>query len=120
MKFESTARLINRIGRCRIMIAGTFHGAVFALGQGIPVIALAKSIEYQNKLTGLTIEFGQEGCQVIRLHDENMPQKLADAIDTAWAMSDQLRPHLLQQAKRQIELSLAAYQKIYNLVESRR
>ncbi len=119
MKFESTTHLINRISRCRIMIAGTFHGAVFALGQGIPVIALAKSVEYQNKLTGLTTEFGQEGCQVIHLHEADMPQKLAHAIETAWLAADQLRPHLLQQAKRQIDLSLAAYEKIYDLVETR-
>lgn len=119
MKFESTTHLINRISRCRIMIAGTFHGAVFALGQGIPVVALAKSIEYQNKLTGLTTEFGQEGCQVIHLHEPDMPQKLAHAIDAVWSAADQLRPQLLQQAKRQIDMSLTAYQKIYDLVEIR-
>lgn len=119
MRFESTTHLINRISRCRIMIAGTFHGAVFALSQGIPVVALAKSVEYQNKLTGLTTEFGQEGCQVIHLHEADMPQKLAHAIDAAWSAAEQLRPHLLQQAKRQIDMSLAAYQKIYDLVETR-
>jgi colanic acid/amylovoran biosynthesis protein len=119
IKFESTMHLINRISRCRIMIAGTFHGAVFALGQGIPVIALAKSVEYQNKLTGLTTEFGKEGCQVIHLQGDDFQQKLADAIDFAWESAEQLRPHLLEQAKRQIDLGYAAYQKIYDLVETK-
>ncbi len=120
MRFESTAHLINRISRCRMMITGTFHGAVFALGQGIPVIALAKSVEYTNKLVGLTTEYGEEGCQVIDLSAANMPQKLEEVIERAWTEADRLRPSLLQQSKRQIDLGQAAYQKIYDLVEMRR
>jgi polysaccharide pyruvyl transferase WcaK-like protein len=44
-KFESASAIIDRISHCRIMITGTFHGAVFALSQGIPVIGLANSVE---------------------------------------------------------------------------
>ncbi|HUM67659.1 MAG TPA: polysaccharide pyruvyl transferase family protein [Chloroflexota bacterium] len=120
MRFESTAHLINRISRCRIMITGTFHGAVFALGQGIPVIALAKSVEYTNKLAGLTTEFGEEGCQIINLNEDNVAQQMGAAIDFAWSAAERLRPYLLQQAKRQIDLGYIAYQKIYDLVEMRR
>jgi colanic acid/amylovoran biosynthesis protein len=118
-KFESTSEIIRRISRCRVMIGGTFHGAVFALGQGIPVIALAKSVEYYNKLAGLTAEFGQEGCQVIDLKEKNLQEKLAEAIDFAWLSAEELRPQLLQQAKRQIELGHAAYQKIFDLVKTK-
>lgn len=119
-KFETTSDVIKRISRCRVMIAGTFHGAVFALSQGIPVVALAKSVEYHNKLSGLTTEFGEKGCQVIDLNDKNLQEKLADAIDLAWSSADKLRPHLLEQAKRQIDLGYTAYQKIYDLVETKR
>ncbi|MBE7474450.1 MAG: hypothetical protein DPW09_22705 [Anaerolineae bacterium] len=119
-KFETTSDVIKRISRCRVMIGGTFHGAVFALSQGIPVVALAKSVEYHNKLSGLTAEFGEEGCQVIDLNDKNLQEKLTDAIDFAWSVAEKLRPHLLEQTKRQIDLGYTAYQKIYDLVEIKR
>jgi len=118
-KFERIPSLIDRISQCRIMITGTFHGAVFALSQGIPVIGLANSIEYQNKLSGLAAEFGTEGCQILKLEDEHLEEHLAQAIDLAWNAAERLRPQLLQNAARQIELGHTAYQKIYSLVESK-
>jgi colanic acid/amylovoran biosynthesis protein len=118
--FESTSGIIKRIGRCRIMITGTFHGAVFAISQGIPVIGLANSTEYRNKLYGLAAEFGTDGCQIIMLQDENLEENLMKAIDFAWASAERLRFQLLKNAKRQIDLSHAAYQRIYSLVELKR
>jgi polysaccharide pyruvyl transferase WcaK-like protein len=118
-KFERIPSLIDRISLCRIMITGTFHGAVFALSQGIPVIGLANSIEYQNKLSGLAAEFGSEGCKILKLEDEHLEEHLARAIDFAWSAAERLRPQLLQNAKRQIELGRTAYRKIFSLVESK-
>jgi colanic acid/amylovoran biosynthesis protein len=119
-KFESPSTVIERISGCRIMITGTFHGAVFAISQGIPVIGLANSIEYRNKLSGLAAEFGSEGCQILMLKDEKLEENLIGAIDFAWMSAEKLRPQLLEQAKRQIELGYDAYRKIFALVESRR
>lgn len=118
-KFESTPSIINRISRCRIMITGTFHGAVFAISQGIPVIGLANSVEYQNKISGLAAEFGTEGCQVLMLKDENLDENLRRAIEFAWSSAERLRPQLLEAAKRQIEMGYDAYKKIFSLIESK-
>ena len=119
-RFESTGEVIGRISRCRIMISGTFHGAVFALSQGIPVIALTKSMEYENKISGLVAEFGEQGCQIIKLDDQNLENNLSGAIDFAWNFAEQLRPRLLEEAKRQIDLGYAAYQKVFSLVEAKK
>lgn len=119
-KFEVLPDFIRRIGHCRVMISGTLHGAVFALSQGIPVITLAKSTEYFYKLSGLAVEFGKEGCQVIHLNDEQLTQKLADALDFAYSAAEELRPILLAHSARQIELGYHAYQHIFDLVEQRR
>jgi len=119
-KFESISEVIDRIGRCRIMITGTFHGAVFALSQGIPVIGLANSIEYKNKLSGLTTEFGEDGCQIIDLKAENFQASLLEAIELAWLSAEQLKPRLLDEAKRQIALGYDAYRKIQSLVDARK
>jgi len=102
------------------MISGTFHAAVFAVSQGIPVIALANSAEYQNKALGLTAEFGEEGCRVINLSDPNFEDYFSEAIELAWASAEQLRPRILEDAKRQIDLGYAAYQKIFSMVEARK
>jgi len=119
-KFESTSAIINRISECRIMITGTFHGAVFAISQGIPVIGLANSIEYWNKLSGLAMEFGVDGCQILMLDDMNLDDNLLKAIDFAWSSAERLRPQLLDEAKRQIDMGYDAYRKIFSLVESRK
>lgn len=118
-KFEMPEDIIDRISKCRIMISGTFHGAVFALSQGIPVIGLAITDEYHKKLSGLTSEFGTDGCRVIHLGVNDKEQRLAEAIDLAWKSADLLRPQLLRNAQRQIESGTAAYKKIYDLLNPR-
>lgn len=117
--FEDLDNFIARVGRCRIMISGTCHGAVFALSQGIPVICLAKSLEYMNKLAGLSAEFGARGCEVVALDDPQLGEKLSKILARTWDEADELRVPLLNQARRQIELGHAAYRKIYDLVERR-
>lgn len=119
-KFESTSAVIRRISRCRVMITGTFHGAVFAISQGIPVIGLANSVEYHNKISGLAAEFGAEGCQVLMLKDETLEENLRQAIEFAWSSAERLRPQLLEAAKRQIEMGHDAYRRIFSLMESKK
>jgi colanic acid/amylovoran biosynthesis protein len=116
-KLDTPLDAIHRIARCRMMITGTFHGAIFALAQGIPVVAVAKSLEYLNKFSGLADEFGP-GCQVIRLDADQLVEQLSSAIDQAWALADEFRPALLGAARRQVQQQHAAYQQIYEQITS--
>jgi len=79
---------------------------------------LAHSAYYMDKFLGLADQFGS-GCEVICLDDENLCEKLAGSIDTAYTSAEQLKPQLLKAAERQIALSRLAYQRIYELAESR-
>jgi colanic acid/amylovoran biosynthesis protein len=117
-RFETPLEIIKRTGRCRLVVAGTFHGAVFALAQGIPAVGLAKSKHYLNKFHGLADQFGS-GCQVILLDDEQFQEKLATAIDAAWESAEQTRSQLLEAAQRQIQSGRAGYRRLYELVASR-
>jgi polysaccharide pyruvyl transferase WcaK-like protein len=119
-RFEALPSFIRRIGRCRVMISGTFHAAAFALGQGIPAIVLARSVEYHDKLAGLAEQFGAPGGQVIHLNDPQLGGRLEEAIETAWAAAPDIRPRLLADSERQIALGQAAYRRIAALVEARR
>jgi polysaccharide pyruvyl transferase WcaK-like protein len=115
--------VIERIGTCRVVVTGSYHGAVFALAQGIPVVALARSAYYMDKMTGLVDQFGA-GCEVVEICDtsagESMIAELAGRVRTAiaraWDEADQLRQPLLDAAGRQIEQARDAYARLYRTV----
>jgi len=115
-KFETPLTMIRKTGKCRIMVTGTYHGAIFALGQGIPVVGAARSDEYFDKLSELADEFPL-GIQVLRMNDSLFPQQLSTAIDTAWNSAEEIRPQLLQDAIRQIEWGRAGYQRLRDMMK---
>lgn len=110
--------VIKKARQCRLVITATYHGAIFALAQGIPVVALAHSAEYTEKLSELTDEFGT-GCQILSLDDDHLSEKLTAAIDTAWTIAPQIRSTLLETAAHQVKLQQLAYQRICEIVTRR-
>lgn len=112
-------KVIEQIGRCRVVVTGSYHAGVFALAQGIPVVGLAKSKYYVDKLLGLAQQFGT-GCEVVFMDDERLQENLIFAIDNAWRLAEEVRAQLLESARQQVQLGHAAYQQVYKLVESRR
>lgn len=108
-------KIIEQIGRCRVVVAGSYHAGVFALAQGIPVVGLANSQYYRDKFLGLADQFGV-GCEVVFLDDEQLQEKLIHSINKTWDLSEELRPQLLESARQQMELGQAAYRQIVNLV----
>lgn len=106
--------VIHQIQRCRVVVTGSYHGAVFALAQGIPAVGLAKSRYYLDKFLGLAEQF-EVGCQVISLADIQIPAKLQDTIDSLWKSAEEIRPELLEAAASQVELSRAAYRQVQEL-----
>ena len=117
-KFIIPVEAIKNTARCRLVVTGTFHAAVFALAQGIPVVCLVKGASYVNKLSGLADLF-TDGCQVIGLDDENFQEKLNSAIDNAWQSADRVRPKLLDAASRQIDWGQKAYNQIIELIDAK-
>jgi polysaccharide pyruvyl transferase WcaK-like protein len=112
---DSPLKVIEQVKHCRIVVTGAYHAAVFALGQGIPVVGIAKSDYYASKFWGLEDQFG-EGCQTILLNGPEFPQKFHRAIETAWQNAERLREPLLVAASGQIEASQRSYQRLKNLV----
>jgi len=112
---DSPLKVIKQAARCRLVVTGAYHAAVFALAQGIPVVGLAKSAYYRNKFLGLEDQFG-EGFQTILLNEPALPQRLHSAIERAWQNADKLREPLQAAALRQIELSRRSYEQIKKLV----
>jgi colanic acid/amylovoran biosynthesis protein len=103
--------MIEEIGRCRVMITTSYHGGVFALAQGIPVVAWLKSKYFAAKLFGLANQFGV-GCEVVTLDDGDWETRLKSAILKAWNSSEEVRPRLLDKAASQLAASQAAYERL--------
>jgi colanic acid/amylovoran biosynthesis protein len=118
-KLDTWQKVVGQVGRCRVVVAGSYHAGVFALSQGIPTVGLAASDYYVDKFLGLADQFGM-GCEVILLRDAQWPKRLAAVISKMWHSAEQLRPRLLQAAVRQIEQSRAAYQRLHRLVLAHR
>jgi polysaccharide pyruvyl transferase WcaK-like protein len=112
---DITAAAVDRVHRCRVVVAGSYHAAVFALASGIPVVALTNSRYYSDKFLGLADQFGQ-ACTVIDLTDSDLTDRLDAAIADAWASAPHSRSDLLTAAARQLELGREAYRKVAELV----
>lgn len=115
--FPTPIDMIKRTQACRIVVAGTFHAALFALAQGIPAICLARAASYLNKLSGLADLF-QPGCILVNLDDTNLPEHLSEAIDVAWGSADTWKPKLLEAAERQVQWGYQAYSRLLDLTVS--
>lgn len=112
---EDPAAAIERTGSCRVVVAGSYHAAVFALAQGVPAVGLAASPYYRAKFDGLADHFG-DGCTVIDLTAPDFRERAAAAIDDLWERAEELRPGLLRAAERQIAESYAAYGRLAELL----
>lgn len=108
------AGFARRVASCRVVVTGSYHGAVFALAQGIPAVCLTNAPYYDQKFLGLADLFGP-GCRLLRF-GAGMENRLSGAIDGAWAEARELRGGLLAAAARQAEQGAAAYADLANLV----
>lgn len=115
-ELNSPLKVIEQIQRCRVVVTGSYHAAVFALAQGIPAVSLVNSNYYADKFLGLAEQFGKAGCEVIFLADAQWSEKLADAISRMWQSAEHLKPQLLETAACQVEVGRAAYKRLYELV----
>ena len=123
--FERTKRPLRRfarpqdvaaqVGRCRVMVTGAYHAAVFALSQGIPVVALTSSPYYDDKFLGLAGMFGT-GVELIRLDGDDLGERLAAAIRSAWVRAPEERATLLASAAEQIAVGRKTFERICGLV----
>jgi polysaccharide pyruvyl transferase WcaK-like protein len=117
--FPTPVDIVHDTQKCRLVVAGTFHGAVFALGQGIPVICLMKGASYINKLSGLADLFGP-GCAVIDLNDEKLEEVFDATFVNLWQMADRYRSALLEAALQQVNWGQSAYHDVLaNMLEPR-
>lgn len=105
---------VKQVGRCKLVITGSYHAAVFALSQGIPAIGLGNSEYYVTKFAGLKSMF-RIGFQFIDLRDINWVDRLNQVAEEYWETAGSLRDDLIRTSELQIGLSKEAYLKLASI-----
>ncbi len=110
--------IMSEVSRCRIVVTGSYHAAVVALAQGIPVVSMVGSRDYRDKFAGLADLFGG-GCELVDLDAQEARGALVREIERLWAEAPRWREPLLRAASKQIEWGKAAYQRVGALADAR-
>lgn len=113
--FAPPEGVMRQVGDCRIVVSGSYHAAVFALSQGVSVVALVASPHYRAKMEGLRAQFGV-GCRVVSLDRDDTNVVLTQAIDEGWRDAQLVRLELLRAAQRQIAAGRAVYEQLRSLL----
>ncbi|MGI5125214.1 polysaccharide pyruvyl transferase family protein [Pseudonocardia sp. CA-107938] len=113
--FVSARDVARRVSRCRVVVTGAYHLAVFALSQGIPVVALTSSEYYDDKFLGLAAMF-EGGIELVHLDDPALQETLTKAVRTSWEAAPALRDQLLARAAAQITASRTALEQVFRLI----
>jgi colanic acid/amylovoran biosynthesis protein len=112
---DTPAKVISQVARCRVVLTGAYHAAVFALAQGVPVVCLMRSQYSVDRFLGLEAQFGC-GCHAVSLDDADVVGRIADALTRAWNEAPLIRDRLAAAAVRQIVAGRAAYASLAALV----
>ncbi|MBW8769772.1 MAG: polysaccharide pyruvyl transferase family protein [Gemmatimonadetes bacterium] len=112
---EDAMRMVHR---CRVVVTGSYHSAVFALASGVPAVGLAGSPYYEDKFKGLSDLFG-DGCQTLMVDEPDLAGRLEQTTEQMFAHADELRPAILQATERQIGLGRAAFAQLAAGAEAR-
>jgi len=115
---RTPAQVIDRIGGARVMVTGSYHGAVFALSRGIPAVAISASPYYEGKFRGLRAMFG-EGCEVVSLSGPEPAREVGIVARRLYESGPAPRAGLLAAAASQVEASRAAYARLAALAAQR-
>lgn len=105
------AEVIALVSRCRTVVTGSYHAGVFALSQGIPIVALAQTQYYQDKFHGLSEQFPR-GVRVVRPSE---PGEIKEALTESWRTAPGTRDALQKAAEDQIRVGQETYGRLATL-----
>ena len=107
----SPEAIYSETAKCRIVVTGAYHAAVFALAQGIPTICISGVGYYAAKFEGLRVLFG-EGCAIVDLKNKDALKRLSSSLHESYDSSFVFRDELQERAQKQIEASRRAYRQV--------
>ena len=115
LSLDTPEAVADQVGRCRLVVSGSYHAAVFALSRGVPVVGLAASEYYASKFLGLAEMFGS-GCRTIVIEGPSWQRELAAAVRSGWDSAETVQPGLVAAADRQVEAGRQTYERLRALL----
>ncbi|MGZ8693373.1 MAG: polysaccharide pyruvyl transferase family protein [Gaiellaceae bacterium] len=103
--------VLDEIAECAAVVVCSYHAAVFALAQGVPVVGLSASAYYDWKFRGLAALY-PGGITTVDLRDDGWPSQLPAALRTAVETDAATREALVKSAGRQRDAGRAAYDSV--------
>jgi polysaccharide pyruvyl transferase WcaK-like protein len=113
----SVAALVRAIQGCRLVVTGSYHAAVLALGMGIPAVCVFKSDYYLAKFSGLAELFDSGTCLIRLEPDLDAAAALSPVLDL-WNRAGELRPGILARAADWVEASAREYRRLKDLIDA--
>jgi len=107
--------VIDAAGRCRIVVTASYHAAVFALSQGVSVIAVIGTDYYLSKFAGLRKQFGS-GVDFCDVRSPDWEFGLARLLEASWQNAENRRQGLLAAAEVQIGQGVQAYRRLADVM----
>lgn len=112
---DSPPLLAAAARRCRAVITGSYHAAVFALASGTPTVCFANSPYYKTKFDGLANLF-PGSCRIVS-SAPSVSGELALAVDWAWQQGEAERDSTHAAALKQVTQSRLTYERFKNRIE---
>ena len=113
-EIASPQQALAEVARCRVVVTGAYHNAVFALATGVPVVGLGRSAYYASKLSGVARAFGT-GMTVLSLDDPDLAGKLTREVARLWDEAPTLAAPLKAAAAAQAAGGDAAYDRFFRV-----
>ena len=114
---DSPEAVYSETARCRVVVTGAYHAAVFALAQGIPTVCICAADYYMAKFEGLRALF-EDSCVVIDIQQEDSMTLVTRSLASTYMLSCTQRDELQRKAWTQIKAGRAAYRRVGDLFPS--
>jgi polysaccharide pyruvyl transferase WcaK-like protein len=114
--------VLESVASCRVVVAGSYHAAAFALSMGVSIVAIAGTDYYRQKFAGLKEQFG--GLFEILAFDSStepamFTESLAKLVDDAWRDAPDRRAALIQKVEAQIDVGHAFRETVFKHLRAR-
>jgi polysaccharide pyruvyl transferase WcaK-like protein len=113
---ESPLQLASAARRCRMVVTGSYHAAVFALASGVPAVCVCMSLYYEAKFKGLSRLF-PGACRVVS-GEHCLGGELASVVDWAWQEGEGNRDSAHAAALAQVRRSRMTYEAFKRCLEN--
>ena len=104
-----------RAARCRAILTGSYHAAVFGLAQGVPIVAVTNSTYYDWKFGGLRDLYGADMVRLVGVARPGAGERLQSAMEAAWTLGDEPRQVALRVTADLVERQDDAYRSFLGL-----